>query len=476
MLVRVKEEQLSDNEGQVEAGKEINRAAVKQEVKNEPFEDFNGAERAQQRVYVKEEEPAEYLLIIPPKEEPESGKQATTNPTASEDREWKCDYFDCDYAGKAKYQLFRHQGTHTKPFGCKDCDKRFGTKKQLNHHRLIKHENPNAFQCKVCNKNLSNKHSLKKHLETHEENPEKPFKCLKCPKAFRSKKELKNHLQQIHSDSKPFACDLCPKKFAIPDQIREHVKIHRKEKLFKCEVCSKGFTHKYSFKIHMESHAGKRFGCDLCNSQCLTEKALRIHKINVHSKQALKCEKCDYVAKHLQHLRQHQNVHKEWTEADAVECPICKRKCRNKRALAIHIKASHSEKRFECDFLNCNYVGKTNTLLKQHRGSHDKKLKCEICEKLFNTKKHLTQHNLIKHENPDHFKCHVCDKRLSYKENLRNHLQTHEEDAAKAFSCQQCSMTFRLKNMLRNHQINIHGKLKKLYVYEFITNATNFSH
>jgi len=448
MSVRVKKEQLSDNEDQVELKPNIHR------------------------VDVKAEEPAEYLLIIPPKEEPkepENADQATTEPTASEDREWKCDHFDCDFVAKTKQYLLRHQGTHTKPFECKDCDKRFGTKEHLKNHRLVHHENPNAFQCKVCNKNLANKNSLKRHLETHEENPAKSFKCLKCQKTFRFKQNWKLHWQNKHSEFKPFACDLCPKKFAIIRQICDHVENHKTEKKFKCEVCSRSFAHKNNFNVHMERHAGLKFKCDLCDCEFSTKQRLKRHKSYMHSNsnQTLKCDKCNYVAKHPKLMISHQDVHKEWTEADAVECPKCKKKIRNKKSLWSHIRQVHSELQFKCDRFDCSYFGKTNADMKQHKESHEKKFKCNICEKLFSHKSELTQHNLIKHEDPDRFKCHVCDKRLSDNISLRNHLQTHEENVAKPFSCQQCSKSFRLKEMLSRHRLIVHGKLNLISINSF---------
>jgi len=455
MSIRVKEEQFSDNEDdQVEVKPNIHR------------------------VDVKAEEPAEYLLIIPPKEESKEQEEEnedqviTTKTTASEDRGWKCDHFDCDYVGKTKKHLLQHQRTHTKLLECKDCDKRFSRKNELKRHRLVKHENPNAFQCKVCKKNLSNKNSLRSHLKAHEENQAKPFKCLKCQKTFRMKRSLQSHQKYMHSTFKPFACDLCPKTFSVFRQIRIHVETHKIDKKFKCEVCSRSFAYKANFDNHMERHAGIKFKCDLCNAECLTEKALRNHKNGVHANQSLKCDKCDYVGKHPILLKLHQQSHKEWTEADVVECLKCKRNYRNKFALDQHIKNVHSELQFECDFINCNYVGETNYKLKHHRRIHDEKFKCNICDKNFTNKCRLVNHNLIKHEEPDRFKCHICDKRLSSNYSLRGHLKTHESE--KKFNCQQCSKSFLLNRQLECHQLNVHGKSKMVTALQFFICLYNF--
>jgi len=441
MSFQVKEEQFSDDEEQVE-----------------------GQQQQVQRVDVKAEDPVEYLLIIPPKEEPkekkenENGEQATTSTTQTTNEDLKCDHFDCDFVGKTSKTLSNHQKSHTKPFECKDCEKRFSTKYQLKDHRLVQHENPNEFQCKVCKKSLRSKQSLNFHLQTHEENPAKPFKCLKCQKSFRLKQQLKLHQMNKHSDSKHFACDLCQMRFSILMQIRKHIEIHKKEKRFKCEVCLKSFAFKNDFNDHMERHAGVKVKCDLCNAEFLTKIALNNHKNYMHSDRSFKCDKCDYVAKNLKLLRGHQEVHKEWKEVDFVECMKCHKKCRNKATLRNHIKQVHSEKQFTCDHFNCNYVGKTKPKLKLHQATHEKKFDCNICEKLFSNKSKLRKHILIKHEDPDRFKCNVCDKRLNSKHSWRRHFQTHEVNAEKPFGCDQCPKSFQLKEALKQHQQKVHGE------------------
>jgi len=441
MSFQVKEEQFSDDEEQVE-----------------------GQQQQVQQVDVKAEDPVEYLLIIPPKEEPkekkenENGEQAKTSTTQTTNEGLKCDHFDCDFVGKTKQSLLRHQKSHTKPFECKDCNKRFSNMQQLKNHRLVHHENPNTFQCKVCKKSLRSKHALNYHLKTHEENPTKPFKCLKCQKSFRLKQQLKLHQMNKHSDSKHFTCDLCPKRFSILVQVRKHIEIHKKEKRFKCEVCLKSFAFKNDFNVHMERHARVKLKCDLCNAELMTRKALNLHKTYMHSVRSFKCDKCDYVAKNSKLLQGHQDVHKEWKEADFVECMKCHKKLRNKTALRNHIRKVHSEKQFTCDHLNCNYVGRTKSVMNSHEASHEKKFDCNICEKLFRYKSELRIHILIKHEDPDRFKCHVCDKRLNSKQILRRHLQTHEENTEKPFSCEQCPKSYQFKEALKQHQRQVHGE------------------
>jgi len=152
---------------------------------------------------IKAEEPAEYLLILPVDERPIKVEEVNEDPQASKDvkrnkkkasskaSQFKCDQPACNYVV--------HQQSHTKPYQCDVCDKRFGNSKNMKDHRLIKHENPNAFKCHVCNKAFSSKKNLKNHLMTHEEIRVKPFKCQQCKKSFANERSLKAHKLSIHS-------------------------------------------------------------------------------------------------------------------------------------------------------------------------------------------------------------------------------------------------------------------------------------
>jgi len=472
MKFKVKKEQISDGEDEVKQ-QEIKLLDVKKEVQEMNVkEEQSDEEIVQQQQFnnrpdVKAETPAEYLLIIPPEEYPE---QAAT---------FKCDYEDCNYVGRTKTNLEIHQNTHTKPFECSYCDKRFGTNEMLTNHELVQHEDPNAFQCHICKKNLTSKKNLKRHIQTHQ--AAKPFECPKCLKKFRAKHLLNLHQRNMHSgnqfielvapicssmsfisDAKSFICDLCPAKCANRSQIRKHVEIHKKEKKFKCKVCAKSFTEKKPLNEHMATR--HRLGvlvllkCDLCEVEHFSANAMQKHKHFVHSKLALKCDKCDYVAKHPALLKTHQLVHKEWTEADVVECVKCHKKYPNKQSLENHIRYAHTERQFKCDLFNCSFVAKRSTDLKRHQATHDKQFECNICERKFSRKNYLEAHIMTKHQNVDLFKCHVCDKQLGSKVTLRHHLKLHEKNVTKNFNCQQCTKSFRHKVSLKQHQLNVHGK------------------
>jgi len=160
---------------------------------------------------IKAEEPAEYLLILPVDERPikvEEVNEENSQKSQNIERVTRvikrnvASQFECDvciYVAKTKNILNQHQKTHTKPYRCEVCDKRFGKLIQMKNHRLIKHENPNAFKCHVCSKTLRKKESLKNHLMTHEEKRVKPFKCQRCQKLFGYEQSLKNHELTFHS-------------------------------------------------------------------------------------------------------------------------------------------------------------------------------------------------------------------------------------------------------------------------------------
>jgi len=179
---------------------------VKQEPVSDDEEDVH--QQQQQSVFIKHEPEAQFELTLPADEnehEPPSITEASIDEEPEVDMKiaqqeefpFKCDFMNCKYVTKTKQNFQIHQASHTKPFKCSECDERFSRNYLLKNHRLIAHENPNAFQCKVCGNQLKSSHSLKSHSKTHEP---KPFKCSECLSSFRTELSLKNH-QIVHSGS-----------------------------------------------------------------------------------------------------------------------------------------------------------------------------------------------------------------------------------------------------------------------------------
>ena len=69
-------------------------------------------------------------------------------------------------------------------------------------HIRIKHNQREAHTCKLCEKNLSSKRSLNEHIRmVHQNNLNNLFRCMESNCEFKSKYkgELKKHVQRKHT-------------------------------------------------------------------------------------------------------------------------------------------------------------------------------------------------------------------------------------------------------------------------------------
>ena len=85
----------------------------------------------------------------------------------------------CDECGKefsAKSDCIRHSFTHTQPFQCHLCDRKFAEKRRLKMHILSHEENRTPqvklYQCSMCGRNFMNESQLNEHEEVHNKETE----------------------------------------------------------------------------------------------------------------------------------------------------------------------------------------------------------------------------------------------------------------------------------------------------------------
>ena len=106
------------------------------------------------------------------------------------------------------------------------------------------------FNCRFCSKDFSTKRNLESHVQlVHDDSdsaeddditpfdspiksqPKETFKCIKCNSEFTEKLSLTEHYTSVHEKKKPFKCSICRKAFVSKGNVKLHiVAVHKKNK------------------------------------------------------------------------------------------------------------------------------------------------------------------------------------------------------------------------------------------------------
>jgi KRAB domain-containing zinc finger protein len=104
--------------------------------------------------------------------------------------------------------------------------------------------------------------------------------------------------------------------------------------------------------------------------------------------------------------------------------------------------------KFKCKV--CDKTFETKKKLKDHQRVHKPKVKCSICLEMVlptHLKRHMQTHDPNRERN---FECKNCSKAFATKDHLTKHFKTHE----KSFICQECGEKFAENYQLEAHKLN----------------------
>ncbi|KAM6985355.1 uncharacterized protein FYW47_004494 [Aplochiton taeniatus] len=216
--------------------------------------------------------------------------------------------YSCTRCGKVFKKLStlnRHVGTHTLPFHCNQCEKRYSCKELLTKHQRV-HTGERPFQCSHCGRGFMCSATLKMHVRTH--TGERRYKCHICGKT--SIQHLARHML-MHKGEKNYLCTECGKAFLSSGELRLHTRYHTGERPYTCKQCGKGFIAKCHLTIHMRSHTGERpYLCSLCTKRFPTSNLLKRHMFVHNDRKPFQCFKCGKGFTQGHAMKTHLKTHK----------------------------------------------------------------------------------------------------------------------------------------------------------------------
>lgn len=192
-----------------------------------------------------------------------------------------------------------------------------------------------------------------------------------------------------------------------------------------------------------EKTVSKIFKCSYCD-MCFSKNGnLQRHEERQHKHE---CELCKALLTSEDLMLEHlANVH---TITISTCCEMCYKIFPSKKSLERHIKKCHLIKCLQCDA-----VFNGRKALNQHNSEihNSAKIKCEICNQTFTQKVSLERHMNHLHNQ----KCLYCDKNLKSKKILIQHM-AKKHSVENGYKCDLCSCTFTRKDNFNRHIVKLH--------------------
>ena len=131
--------------------------------------------------------------------------------------------------------------TKEKKFACSNCESKFKTVTELNHHEKRIHcDTDDVVECHVCGKGFTRVEQMLVHKLSHSD-PRDFIKCDICGKLYSCQMKLDKHQRLCH--------------FKRPATLNNPVILSTlgSEDRIKCDICAKEML-KSSLRVHMKNH------------------------------------------------------------------------------------------------------------------------------------------------------------------------------------------------------------------------------
>lgn len=207
---------------------------------------------------------------------------------------------------------------------CYFCDTIFKTRFDFeNHLSSFKHkqsskvwarESRENLQCDLCKTFFTTKCGLRNHAVIFHEDISCNLHCHKCKNRYKLTGDFLAHMKECEGN--------CRRRCKKP--VRKIVSIAKNR--LKCYICKKNFVNQNRLSKHVEKHL-------------ISEKKSKLRELS-HKVYTFSCKDCKILFSTKFALLNHiAKSHKELIVK--VKCPVCKKKCKSKRGLSIHMRKMH---------------------------------------------------------------------------------------------------------------------------------------
>lgn len=278
---------------------------------------------------------------------------------------------------------------------------------------------------------------------------QKVFVCTVCKFQTSDGAEIQRHLE-LHSF--PFECDICQMKLKNQRTYDKHMQRHVNLKNpvpVLCTLCREISSDKFALRKHMLEHHPEIFKCQTCSKTFDSIRARRKHEVSHDSQPEKACDECGKSFRKLSQL----NVHKEYAHRE-LKCQYCEKQFDTIKKLKDHERRHARDKEgFPCS--QCDRVLKTASGLKLHRAKHTGQYKfcCDVCGHGFMSKAILEEH-MGRHTQEKRYTCDVCGKMFVFNSTMRIHRRWHDNPLP--YKCKTCGQRFRHTSLLSVHRRRMH--------------------